>query len=158
MSSERQVFQIHIVEGKGFGSAPQALQCSAALAGEAKATPFSVSTDAHAWNSMLAWTLERDEARHAKSCKLSVTRKDGLRLGWIVLDLRSAKLQHQYKTEPAGEAPLRRRCCPCMGIDPGGLSSLQAQPCPPTRPAPAHTHMQVCGCPWWAASRWMPPS
>lgn len=67
---DRQVFKVHVLEGRGFGAAPQALHCSASLAGEDKSTSYSVSTDAHAWNSSLAWVLDKDEARKAKSVKV----------------------------------------------------------------------------------------
>lgn len=107
---DRQLFKVHVHEGRGFGSAPQALICSATFAGEAKTTSYSVASDCHTWNSALAWALDKDAARKATSCKLNILRKDGLRLGWVLIDLRAAKLQHQYNKDSAGT------CCVCACV------------------------------------------
>ena len=99
----RQVFRVDVLDGRGFGSDPQALLCSASLAGDTKSTPYAVNhADSHVWNSILAWGMDADAARKATSCKLSIVRRDGIRLGWVVLDLRAAKLPHQSKTDPDG--------------------------------------------------------
>jgi hypothetical protein len=76
-------------------------------AGESKSTQYSVSTDAHVWNCSLTWRISKDELRKAQAsgsshCKLTVLRKDGSKLGWAVVSLRSAKLQSQYKSDPQG--------------------------------------------------------
>lgn len=93
-----------MIGGKGFGPEIQALICSGTFAGETKTTAYSVNTDTHTWGSgsTLMWEIDdRDQLRRlqasgASSCKLSVLRKDGTRLGWVVLDLRTAKMHHQY--------------------------------------------------------------
>lgn len=101
------IFKAQILDGKGFGSEPQALVCCASFAGAAKTTPYSVAANTHIWNSTLAWSVSREELRSATSntnhCKISVLRKDGTSLGWVVISLRSAKLQGQYKSDPQGE-------------------------------------------------------
>jgi hypothetical protein len=78
-------------------------------AGDSKSTQYSVSTDAHVWNCSLTWRISKDELRRAQAsgsshCKLTVLRKDGSKLGWAVVSLRSAKLQSQYKSDPQGAA------------------------------------------------------
>lgn len=73
-------------------------------------TQYSVAAQEHLWNSTLTWSVARDELRSATSntnhCKISVLKKDGTCLGWVVISLRSAKLQGQYKSDPEGEALL----------------------------------------------------
>jgi centrosomal protein CEP120 len=97
------VLRIHVHEGRGFGgssatngSPPIALLCSAAFCRETKSTPYSVGGDSHAWNSTLTWSISKEAARRLSSCKVQVLRQDGVRMGWLVLDLRSARLQQQY--------------------------------------------------------------
>ncbi len=99
-----QVFRIHVHEGKAFGNSPQALACSVEFVGLTKATPYSVATDTHTWNSSLVWSVDKELARRITSVKLNVLRRDGQRLGWVVLNLRNAKLQHTYRREPHGAA------------------------------------------------------
>ena len=112
-----QTFRLEVLEGKGFGSEPQALLCSARFNHITKTTPYSVSSDSHGWNSTLLWSLTPEELRKlqssgANSCKLTVMRKDGHQLGWAVIDLRSAKLKHQYKAESSGKhEELQLPCC-----------------------------------------------
>jgi hypothetical protein len=81
--------------------------CCASFAGAAKTTQYSVAAQEHLWNSTLTWSVGREELRSATSntnhCKISVLRKDGTCLGWVVISLRSAKLQGQYKSDPEGE-------------------------------------------------------
>ncbi|WIA21573.1 hypothetical protein OEZ85_000765 [Tetradesmus obliquus] len=101
-------FKVQVLEGRGFGEEPQALLCCAAFAGDSKSTQYSVSTDAHVWNCSLTWRVSKDELRKAQAsgsshCKLTVLRKDGSKLGWAVVSLRSAKLQSQYKSDPTGK-------------------------------------------------------
>jgi len=102
MMSERVVLRVHVHEGRGFSSDPQALVCSAAYGGITKTTPYSISGDVHSWNTTLAWDVDKEQARKATTCKLSVLRKDGLRLGWVMVDLRAARLQHHHKRNPQG--------------------------------------------------------
>lgn len=83
------------------------LETSWCPAGDSKSTQYSVSTDAHVWNCSLTWRVSKDELRKAQAsgsshCKLTVLRKDGSKLGWAVVSLRSAKLQSQYKSDPTG--------------------------------------------------------
>lgn len=107
--SDKYIFRVQVLEGKGFGEDPQTLLCSAQFAGEVKTTQYSVNTDAHIWNSTLTWGIGREELRKAQAsgsshCKITVLRKDGTRLGWVVVSLRSAKLQSLYRSDPQGEA------------------------------------------------------
>eukprot|EP00878_Enallax_costatus_P042222 GHUV01049389.1.p1 GENE.GHUV01049389.1~~GHUV01049389.1.p1 ORF type:complete len:116 (-),score=25.81 GHUV01049389.1:187-534(-) len=105
--SDNSIFRVQVLEGRGFGEDPQTLLCTAQFACETKSTQYSVNTDTHIWNSTLSWSLSREELRKAHAsgsthCKVSVLRKDGTRLGWVVVSLRSAKLQSQYKSDPQG--------------------------------------------------------
>lgn len=123
------IFRVTVHEGRGLGapgpSGPgnelQALAVTASLAGEVKATPFSVGADAHRWGAALEWGLDARALRRQSisgggaaptHCKLSVERRDGRRLGWVVLDLRTAKMNAQYGRGEEGEqrgAARRRR-------------------------------------------------
>jgi hypothetical protein len=100
------ILRVQVLDGRGFGAEPQALLCCASFAGAAKTTPFSVAGDAHLWNSTLSWSVSRQDLRSATSntnhCKISVLRRDGTSLGWVVISLRSAKLQQQYNSDPQG--------------------------------------------------------
>jgi hypothetical protein len=99
------IFKLEVHEGRNFGSTPQAIVCSATFAGETKYTTYSVGGDLHAWNSTLQWVVTKQQLRKlsslgSNSCKVQCLRKDGSnldKLGWVVLDTRSAKLQHRYK-------------------------------------------------------------
>lgn len=107
-ATDNSIFTVQVLEGKGFGDEPQTLLCCAAFAGETKTTQYSVNTDAHIWNSTLTWSISRDELRKAQAtgsshCKITVLRRDGTKLGWTVVSLRSAKLQSQYKSDTQGE-------------------------------------------------------
>ncbi|KAF6263813.1 hypothetical protein COO60DRAFT_344977 [Scenedesmus sp. NREL 46B-D3] len=102
------LFKVQVLDGRGFGEEPQALLCCASFAGDSKSTQYSVSTDAHVWNCSLTWRISKDELRRAQAsgsshCKLTVLRKDGSKLGWAVISLRSAKLQSQYRSDPQGK-------------------------------------------------------
>lgn len=101
------LFKVEIQEGRGFGPEVQALACTATFAGEPKTTPFSVGRDAHTWNVALQWRVGKQALRRLattgqNTCKVVVSRKDGAKVGWFVLDLRSAKLHHQYKADEGG--------------------------------------------------------
>jgi hypothetical protein len=102
------IFKVQILGGKGFGQDTQALVCCASFAGAVKTTQYSVAAQEHLWNSTLTWSVGREELRSATSntnhCKISVLTKDGTCLGWVVISLRSAKLQGQYNADPQGEA------------------------------------------------------
>jgi len=105
--SDNYILRVQILEGKGFGDDVQALLCSAGFAGEAKQTQYSVNSNADTWNSTLTWSIRKDELRKAQAtgsshCKISVLGKDGTQLGWVVISLRSAKLQSQYKSDSKG--------------------------------------------------------
>lgn len=107
--SDQYIFRVQVLEGRGFGEDPQTLLCTAQFAGESKTTQYSVNTDTHIWNSTLNWSVSREELRKAQAsgsthCKVSVLRKDGTRLGWVVVSLRSAKLQSQYRSHPQGKS------------------------------------------------------
>lgn len=101
------LLKVQVLDGKGFGQETQTLVCCASFAGAAKTTQASVAAQEHLWNSMLTWSVSREELRSATSnnnhCKISVLRKDGTCLGWTVISLRSAKLQGQYKSDPQGQ-------------------------------------------------------
>ena len=112
------ILSVHIQDGKGFGPDAQAVACTALFAGEAKTTPYSVGREAHVWNVTLQWRLTLDHYRRLtslgqKDCKVVLTAKDGDKLGWFVLDLRAAKLQHQYKKDE-GALAARIEAAPCM--------------------------------------------
>jgi hypothetical protein len=130
------VLRVHIQDGKGFGPETQAVACTAMFAGEAKTTPYSVGREAHVWNVTLQWRLTLDNYRRLtslgqKDCKVVLTAKDGDKLGWFVLDLRAAKLQHQYKKDegelPRGVGPAcARSMCELAGAAPCADSSAGA--------------------------------
>ena len=111
------ILKVQVLDGRGFGQDSQALVCCAAFAGQAKTTQYSKAADEHVWNSTLTWSVSKEELRSATSntnhCKISVLRRDGTCLGWVVISLRSAKLQGQYKSNPEGltrcQAPTA--CC-----------------------------------------------
>jgi hypothetical protein len=105
------LFRVTVLEGRGFGSDVQALRCVATLAGEAKETPWSVGGDAHAWNSTLLWEVEaRTASSSVSGAKVAVHRKDGACVGWVVLNLRAAKINHQYGRGADGEQRPGLRC------------------------------------------------
>lgn len=139
----RHILKVDILDGRGFGQDVQALVCSATFAGETKTSTYSVAGDCHVWNSTLLWGLDKDQLRKLQSsgvsnCKLTVLRKDGVRLGWVVLDLRTAKLQHQYKKDPAGTSVVGQTQHHCVqtqskhqaasGADPEGTQKLGRSP------------------------------
>jgi hypothetical protein len=112
------VFRVCVHEGVGFGPQLSALLCQVALGQSTRHTPFSVQRDRHTWDTTLVWSLTKQQWRRLSStgqfvCKVSVLEREsggrpapssprpdslqGLtRLGWIVLDLRRAKLNLQY--------------------------------------------------------------
>lgn len=100
------ILKVQVLDGKGFGQETQALVCCASFAGAAKTTQYSVAAEEHIWNSTLNWSISKEELRSATSntnhCKISVLRRDGTSLGWVVISLRSAKLQGQYRSDPEG--------------------------------------------------------
>lgn len=116
------IFKVQVLDGRGFVAAAgaeaqqqQALVCACTFGGSTKTTQYSLAPAAGAeplWNSTLTWEVSREELRSATSntnhCKISVLRRDGSLLGWVVISLRSAKLQRQYKShadgEPAGQS------------------------------------------------------
>eukprot|EP00798_Chlamydomonas_sp_ICE-L_P005677 gene5677-3537_t len=98
------IFRVEVQEGRGFGSQLHALVCSATFISNVKPTQFSVGRETHLWNTPLQWGLTKSQLRKASSagqsnCKVVVSSKDGAKLGWFLLDLRKAKLNHQYKKE-----------------------------------------------------------
>lgn len=101
------LFKVQVLDGRGFGHETQVLVCCAAFAGVTKTTQYSVAAQDHIWNSTLTWSISKEELRSATSntnhCKISVLRRDGTCLGWLVISLRSAKLQGQYKSNPDGK-------------------------------------------------------
>jgi hypothetical protein len=98
------IFKVQVLDGKGFGQ--DTLVCCATFAGAAKTTQYSVAAGDLIWNSTLTWSVSREDRRSATSntnhCKISVLRRDGSIVGWVVVSLRSAKLQGQYKSDPEG--------------------------------------------------------
>lgn len=109
------ILSLHLQDGKAFGPDAQAVLCSATFAGDTRVTPYSVGRDTHVWNVTLQWRLALDHYRRLtslgqKDCKVVLSTKDGEKLGWLLVDLRAAKLAHQYKKdEGACEGP-RRGC------------------------------------------------
>ena len=106
------VFSVVIHEGRNFGPDIQALVCAATFNGETKATPFSVASERHRWACALQWAVGGRAALRrmqsagggGASCKVAVQRKDGSRVGWVVLDLRSAKINGQRGGSGGGGA------------------------------------------------------
>ena len=102
------IFRIEVQEGRGYGTGVQALVCSATFAGETKPTQFSVGRDTHLWATTLQWGITKPQLRKASSvgqntCKVVVSTKDGNKLGWLVLDLRKAKLNSLYSDKDSAE-------------------------------------------------------
>lgn len=98
------IFRVVIQEGKGFGFQVQALFCSVTFGKETLTTPYSIATDKHSFNSSLKWSTNKQQLRKLSAagqgvCKVTVQRKDGSKFGWLVLDLRQAKLNNQYSKE-----------------------------------------------------------
>lgn len=102
------IFRADIQEGRNFGPDVQAVVCAATFAGDTKLTPYSVGRENHTWNVSLQWKISHSQFRRLlslgqKDCKVVCSNKDGAKLGWFLLDLRTAKLQHQYKKEDGEE-------------------------------------------------------
>lgn len=128
------IFRVVVQEGKGFGNELQALFCSATFGDITRNTPFSVGKDKHTWNTLLQWSTSKQQVRRLSSagqntCKVTVTRKDGNKLGWVVLDLRKAKLNNQYSKEEGGRCqkgrPRGMQAASCMHTAQAGALGAQ---------------------------------
>ncbi len=112
------VFRVQVHEGMGFGAELQALTCLVTLGDSTRHTAFSIGRDKHSFvDTPLQWSTSKQQWRKLSSagqffCKVVVARKangaaplqgspdkdkDLQRLGWVVLDLRQAKLNAQHK-------------------------------------------------------------
>lgn len=102
--SDNLILKVVVQEGKGFGINLQALVCAVTFGGETKQTTYSVAKDHHVWNITLQWSCTKQQLRRLSSlgqttCKLVCMKKDESKVGWLVLDLRKAKLNNQYSKE-----------------------------------------------------------
>ena len=99
-------------EGRYFpGPEVHAVRVAATFAGDTKYTQYSISREQHAWGTELKWLINKAQLRRLSSvgqnsCKLVVWAKKGdtdqEKLGWLILDLRSAKLnKHYHQAEPS---------------------------------------------------------
>lgn len=96
------IFKLDVLEARGLGPELQALCASANFAEEGKATAYEVASDAFTFGTTLQWVVTKPKLRKmansgTNTCKVTLLRKDGTKLGFVVLDLRTAKLQHEYK-------------------------------------------------------------
>jgi hypothetical protein len=96
--------QISVIDGRRFPGELIAVRHTLTFAGETKATNYSVGTSNHIWNATISWHLEKHQLRHLEAtgltdCKLVAHSKNGGKLGWTVLDLRTAKLNFRSKKE-----------------------------------------------------------
>ncbi|KAL6757254.1 hypothetical protein V8C86DRAFT_2629461 [Haematococcus lacustris] len=83
-------FTVVIHEGRGFGPELQALCCVVRFGGSSRSTQYSVGADQHVFGARLQWNTSRQQLRRFSSagqnvCKVTVTRRDGTKLGWAVL-------------------------------------------------------------------------
>lgn len=107
------IFKAEVQDGRCFGPDVQAVVCAATFAGVTKLTPYSVGRGDHVWNVTLAWRVSQQQLRQfqaqgQKDCKVVCSNKEGVKLGWFMLDVRTAKLQHQYKKDDG------RTCTPLL--------------------------------------------
>lgn len=129
------IFKVLVQEGKGFSGEIQALCCSATFGDTTLLTPFSVGKERHVFNCPLTWATSKQQVRRLSAagqnvCKVVVQKKDGSKLGWVVLDLRKAKLNNQYSKEE-GEVSMHMHtvCACCMGLDTCFAPAAPALPC-----------------------------
>lgn len=118
------IFKAEIQDGRCFGPDVQAVACAATFAGVTKLTPYSVGRGDHVWNVPLAWKVSQQQLRQLqaqgqKDCKVVCSNKDGVKLGWFVLDMRAAKLQHQYKKDEGKVVSLLNAHGRCSHLAPG---------------------------------------
>lgn len=107
------VFKLDVLEAKGLGPDLNAVLTTATFANQPQNTAYSVAGDHHIWNTTLQWNVDKQQLRRlasvgANTCKVQLATKDGTKLGWVVIDLRSAKLQHSYKKDPKSEGAFSR--------------------------------------------------
>lgn len=98
------VLKVKIIDGRGFGPDIQALCCTAVFANDSRPSTYSVGRDLHVWNADLSWSITKQQLSRltsmgSNSCKCNVHLQDGTKIGYFVLNMRQAKLQHQYKKE-----------------------------------------------------------
>ncbi len=135
------VFRVTIHEGVNFGRELQALVCHVTLGDSTRSTAFSVERGKHSFSSTpLQWITSSAHWRRLTSsgqfiCRVTVLKKtssaklkgspadqDLTRLGWVVLDLRQAKLNKNYskdhgacaRSQLQGRAQCTISCLRCM--------------------------------------------
>lgn len=109
------VFEVRIFQGRRFPRELSALLLSATFAGETKFKSVVKGTTRTAWNSplQLSWQLDTEQLRavnNSGNCNCKLTCSDvsnGNSLGWVVMDLRTAKLNGAKRD--AGEGAQHRR-------------------------------------------------
>lgn len=106
--SPNHLLKVDIVEGRNFGSSSDGFYCSALFASEAKETALSSGpTENPVWKTVLQWGVDNKHLRELNStgnstCKLTFAASDGRKIGWVVLDLRTARLNHSKKSKKSG--------------------------------------------------------
>lgn len=88
---------VQLGSGRNFPSHGEGLACVATFGGQTQQSAPAVGSGAHpAWHAAFVWELEPRELRSLEAsgalCKLDFVRADGRKVGWLVLDLRAAKL------------------------------------------------------------------
>lgn len=112
------MFRVHVYDGINLGPDLQALVCQVSLGDSTRSTAFSVGRDKHSFAATpLHWSTSQSQWRRLASsgqftCKVTLYKKtssgklhgspseqDLTRIGWVVLDLRQAKLNKQYNKD-----------------------------------------------------------
>jgi hypothetical protein len=94
---------VEIIEGRNFAFDSSPVTAIAVFANDTKSSLASRgSPGAPLWDSVLQWRVSSKKLRELSSlgtshCKVSFGDLEGRRLGWIVLDMRTAKLNHTSK-------------------------------------------------------------
>lgn len=145
---------VQLGEGRGFPEPERAaagdengarVVCLAAVDGQARrAVSAAGDPVAPVWNCQLEWALSAAQLRALEAagggqCKLTFALEDGRRLGWVVLDLRSAKLAARHSRKAAWWAvagPFKGRDSPEVRL----LHTLVERPQQPERPPSAALH------------------
>ena len=91
-SSAGELLRVRVLGDRGFSSEWGKLTASVSFAGDVKSAPLGGEA------SLLFGPISRPELRKLRAtgageCKLTVMGESGERLGWVILDLRSARLR-----------------------------------------------------------------